>query len=580
MATTFKTAKEVYDYNIGQGLSSEEANRASVAFKPPVDPTRSKGIKDAFSTSMKEMGITSASDPRWTAASDALVKKANALGVSNTEYSTAMGEWNDEQIANSKTQREKAAQFNGGEALSKEAISNAQSLTKGWTSDQIAAKAREMGVTPEQLGSAFGGHAGETVSATGYGTEGGLMDAYKGVTWDGSKWVAKPVTGGSTATDTTTTTTEATSATTTPVASGGGTPAAQPVQTYQAAQTVVDPTKTTQGLMNSLLAEDSDYLKRARALSMDKFNERGLGSSSFAQGAGVAAAIDAALGIAAPDAQIYSGTARDNTNALNQAGQFNAGEANKLNLQTQGQAYDSAKTDKLQGFNLQNMSVQQKNDLEKITTTMTAQQSNDLAKMALNQGYDLAKMSTAQLNDLAKMSTAQGYVKEMAGISQAFDITKMDKAAALTLSQMDKQQINAIATMTAAHGFDMQKLSQNQIYAMEQLRQSGQNSIASAGVGASATLQAAALHADANKALNLSNQQFATLTNKSAQASSIMTNLQNTLTGIDQNPNFTDAAAKTAMKENVVTTTRAALSVIQSASTDADLLDIMDQVFG
>ncbi len=474
--------------------------------------------------------------------------------------------------------------YNGGAGPNAEEIKNARAWSTGKTGAEIAAKAKEMGVTPEQMGTVFG-FSGDEVSNSGYGSAGGLMDAYSKPVWDGTKFVTPttPATTTNTGTTTGTTTDTTTTSVTPPVvppAQPAAAPAAQPVSTYQAAQTTVDPTKTTGGLMNSLLAEDSDYLKRARALSMDKFNERGLGSSSFAQGAGVAAAIDAALGIATPDAQIYNKTALSNTDAQNQAGQFNAGEANKLNLQTQGQAYDSAKTDKLQGFNLQNMSVQQKNDLEKITTTMTAQQSNDLAKMAQAQGYDLAKMSAGQINDLAKMSTAQGYVKEMAGINQAFDITKMDKASALTLSQMDKQQINAIATMTAAHGFDMQKLSQNQIYAMEQLRQSGQNSIASAGVGASATLQAAALHADANKALNLSNQQFATLTNKSAQAASIMTNLQNTLTGIDQNPNYTDAAAKTTMKENVVTTTRAALSVIQSASTDADLLDIMDQVFG
>lgn len=87
----------------------------------------------------------------------------------------------------------------------------------------------------------------------------------------------------------------------------------------QVAQTAVNPNQTTSGLLNSLLAEDSPYLQRARALSMEKMNERGLASSSIAQGAGTAAAIDAALGIAGPDAQIYQQTALSNTASQNAA---------------------------------------------------------------------------------------------------------------------------------------------------------------------------------------------------------------------------------------------------------------------
>ena len=158
MATTptFKTAKEVYDYNIGQGMNDSAANQAAVAFKPAVDPNRQAQLKSTFATEMKNMGITSASDPGWTAASEALTKQANKIGVSNTEYSQAMSDWNDDQLAAAKTQAEKSTQYNGGMALTEAEIAKARSGIKGWTGEEIAAKGREMGLTPDQFASIFG----------------------------------------------------------------------------------------------------------------------------------------------------------------------------------------------------------------------------------------------------------------------------------------------------------------------------------------------------------------------------------------------------------------------------------------
>lgn len=371
----------------------------------------------------------------------------------------------------------------------------------------------------------------------------------------------------------------ATGSTPAAVAPAGGGGGGGGVSTYEAAQTQVDPTKTTQGLLNSILDEDGPTIRRARALSMEKMNERGLASSSMAQGAGVAAAIDAALGIAGPDAQIYANTAQTNTAAQNAQRQFNAGAQNTMGLQTQAQGYDSAKTDKLQAFDLQKMEVASQNALKQITATMTAQQANDLAKMAVNQGYDLAKMSVDQVNQLGRMSVANGYAQEALGTQFNFDIQKMERNAALTLSQMDRAQVNNLATMAKAHGYDLEKMSVNQINALEQLRLSGQNSIAAAGVGASASLQIAALNADANKALRLSDQDFQRTIYNSTQAAGIMKSLQDGLTGIDQNPNFTDAAAKTVMKDNLVKTTRASMNVWGHASGDNSLLAMIDSVF-
>jgi hypothetical protein len=201
--------------------------------------------------------------------------------------------------------------------------------------------------------------------------------------------------------------------------------------------TVVDPTKTTQGLMNSMLQDpNSEYLKRARALSMERMTERGLGSSSMAQGAGVAAAIDAALGIATPDAQTYANanmqTAKDrnsvgmfNAGAENDTGKFNAGNQNTAFRQGADQQYDSAKTDKGFGYDMQKMAAATAQDLVK----MAAANGYDMDRMAKQQGYNLATMDKQQVLDLVKMENSYsqadkdaqrkfGYDKELIAIQQ------------------------------------------------------------------------------------------------------------------------------------------------------------------
>ena len=127
-----KTAEDAYNYGTSLGLTGSQVNQASVAYKPPVDPNRQTAVNKAFADSMAQMGITSASDPRWTDASAALTKQANELGVDNTEYSTAMGAWNDGQIA-------KSQQWNGGAGPNAEEIKNARAWSTGKTGAEIAA---------------------------------------------------------------------------------------------------------------------------------------------------------------------------------------------------------------------------------------------------------------------------------------------------------------------------------------------------------------------------------------------------------------------------------------------------------
>lgn len=100
---------------------------------------------------------------------------------------------------------------------------------------------------------------------------------------------------------------------------------------YQAATSEVDPnTETAEGRLLSLMNPSSPLVQRAQALNAGQFSGRGLVNSTMRDTAGTAAVIDTARPIAMQDAQTYSDRAVFNTNAVNEAGMFRAGETNKL----------------------------------------------------------------------------------------------------------------------------------------------------------------------------------------------------------------------------------------------------------
>ncbi len=107
----------------------------------------------------------------------------------------------------------------------------------------------------------------------------------------------------------------------------------RPVEEYTPTLQEVDATQTTEGLLNSLLSEDSVYIQRARDRAAISAKERGLQNTTMAAGAGEAAAIDAALPIAAQDAQIYQNQSLANQGYSNQSSMFNAEAYNTRTLQ-------------------------------------------------------------------------------------------------------------------------------------------------------------------------------------------------------------------------------------------------------
>lgn len=84
-------------------------------------------------------------------------------------------------------------------------------------------------------------------------------------------------------------------------------------------------TDTVQGQLKGILDDPNSPLMVAARTRGEQFaNRRGLLNSSIGAESGNKAMIDSAMDIAAPDAATYSGTARENTAALNHGAMFNS----------------------------------------------------------------------------------------------------------------------------------------------------------------------------------------------------------------------------------------------------------------
>lgn len=374
-----------------------------------------------------------------------------------------------------------------------------------------------------------------------------------------------------------------------PASSGiinGASPSAAAVSTYTPEKVNMDGTMTVQDRMQSLIDPNSAMNQSILAGQKGIYNDRGLINSSMMASGAQDAIIKNAQGIATTDAGTAKDIALANQNAGNQAGQFNAGAQNTANLQAQQQvntqsnmalqqSYDMTKLSSTQQHDLDVMATQYGYDLTKMDKQavitlgqMDKQQQYAVANMATAFGYDMQKMSATQINDLAKMATTQSYVRENMATQQNFDITKMDKQAAATLSQMNLQQQHTVSNLATQFGYDMQKLSTNQINALAQLDKN-----------ATISEKLATLNIDAQKALNISTQQFTKLMTGSTQMQGIMTNLQNQVRAIQMDPNITDGTAKDNAVKAAADISRAALAVVGHASDDVDWTSLMDQLF-
>lgn len=206
----------------------------------------------------------------------------------------------------------------------------------------------------------------------------------------------------------------------------------------------IDPTKTTQGLINSMLAQPSQYIQNAQEMARDEANSRGLLSSSMAAGAGTAAAIAAAAPIAQADAALYASQGQANMGAQNQANLTNAG--NSLTAST----FNAGSQNAVQNMGYQSQLNQSSQVLQgNIASALQTQgASEDLTKMAVGQTYDLAKMNYGAAIDIGKMK----YGAEL-------DLSKMAVGQGYTLQQLQQVQTNDLAKMGIGNGYDIQKMN-------------------------------------------------------------------------------------------------------------------------
>ena len=109
-------------------------------------------------------------------------------------------------------------------------------------------------------------------------------------------------------------------------------------------------TQPAAGQVESMLANDSPLLQRARTIAKQGMAQRGLVNSSMAQGAGAAAMIDRVTPLAQQDASTYNSVASENMAAKNNAGMFNAGEQNRFGLQKDAQSFSTGEREASQKF--------------------------------------------------------------------------------------------------------------------------------------------------------------------------------------------------------------------------------------
>jgi hypothetical protein len=175
-------------------------------------------------------------------------------------------------------------------------------------------------------------------------------------------------------------------------------------------------TETVAGQLRGLLDENSPLLQRAQQKGMRAANSRGLMNSTMAASAGTEALMSQAMQIATPDAGTYTAAARDNQSALNQAGQFNAGN------KTEADRFKAASENEVMGRE-QDADIRQRDDERRAEIERQTDERR--------QGFQQENMQlSSQLNSAAQ--------ERMAAITANYSqITQGNAAAMQTLSNMN-----------------------------------------------------------------------------------------------------------------------------------------------
>lgn len=175
----------------------------------------------------------------------------------------------------------------------------------------------------------------------------------------------------------------------------------------------VKPAATVSGQINTLLAQDSPYLKEARARSQRQANSRGLINSSIAAGAGESAAINAALPIAQQDAQANFSADQFNAQGQNEFATDYANFQQQAYLQGRDAAFGNAAAENQFGRTL---------DLQNDTQAFSADQAKlDRGQQLTLQGNEFGFQREQSGLDRNQQLTLQGNDQKFQGAQSALN---------------------------------------------------------------------------------------------------------------------------------------------------------------
>ena len=283
------------------------------------------------------------------------------------------------------------------------------------------------------------------------------------------------------------------------------------LQTYQADQRQVDPTKeTVQGQVNAIIAADSPLMQRARAQGMMGAASRGLLNSSLAQGAAMTSVLDKATDIGAQDANIYNQRTLANQAANNQSLAFNAGESNKLmsqglgiaaqiGLQKDQQDFTAEQADATRAFQAAQAELDRAQQVAMADKSIEAQRALQDAQFAFNSAENA-------LNRANQLSMQQGQFAFTAGqnaadraqqvtmadkqIAAQQDTLKAQQAFASAQAELDRAQQTAMADKSLSSQLALQQAQQRFTAAQADLDRTQQSSMADKSLASQLTVLA------------------------------------------------------------------------------------------
>jgi hypothetical protein len=234
-------------------------------------------------------------------------------------------------------------------------------------------------------------------------------------------------------------------------------------QTYNAQMSQIDrPTETVAGQIDSILAKDSPLMQRARTLATQQMAQRGLVNSSMAQGAGVAAMVDRATPIAQQDADTFSKRALFNTEATNQANQFNVGEGNKLFMFGQDVAARFGLQRDQQQFTAEENRMDRSLQTALQERKISADQAMQLKDIASREGIaaaDRALQQTMQANQFNFQGQQSALDRQFQGQENSLQREMQMRVAQLQESGATSRQAQEIASREALARLEQQGIN-------------------------------------------------------------------------------------------------------------------------